>query len=79
MIPTAKVIDKMNPKYMITFGFLQRAVFNFMYFYMKNPKSKFFYIFSPFYHYGLFFLTVNIYSYLQKKYPKKVRGILMNV
>jgi len=56
MIPTAKIIDNVSPKIMLIFGFLQRAVFNYSYFYMNDPTNIMFYIVAPFYHYGIFFL-----------------------
>ena len=79
LIPTAKIIDKISPKFLLPFAYLQRAGVSFIYFWARGPKSIEFYVIAPLLHLSFFISFISLGAYLQKKFPKAVRGILTTI
>mmetsp|Transcript_11155 Transcript_11155/g.18731 ORF Transcript_11155/g.18731 Transcript_11155/m.18731 type:complete len:117 (-) Transcript_11155:221-571(-) len=53
-----------------------RAVLFFMVYKMKDPTSPLFFIVTPLIHIGFFLVLIVLMAYIQKLYPKEIRGTL---
>lgn len=73
------LIDKISVKIMLPITFLIRAGVYYMCYTIKDPwnhKVRFF-MTVPFIHVSLYMVNMTILSYLQKMYPKNIRGLCM--
>ena len=75
-----KLADTLSIKIMMPATLLVRAIFFFITCRMKDPFNDWsFYLVVPMIHVSYYACTIVLIGYIQKMYPKEIRGMLMMV
>lgn len=70
------VVDKVSIKITLPLALLIRAAVFYLSYSIENPRSVMFAIVVPMTHVAYFMVMIILNSYMQKMYPKEIRGML---
>lgn len=70
------VVDKVSIKITLPIALLIRALVFYLSYSIDNPRSLEFSIVVPMTHVAYFMVMIILNSYMQKMYPKEIRGVL---
>lgn len=77
--PFGKLSDKVSVKYILPFSLLTRALICFMTYRIRDPNNWSFFICVPLLHVTFYATTISLSSYMQKLYPRQIRGMCNSI
>mmetsp|Transcript_5999 Transcript_5999/g.9722 ORF Transcript_5999/g.9722 Transcript_5999/m.9722 type:complete len:98 (+) Transcript_5999:571-864(+) len=79
LIFIGKLIDVVSIKILLPLGCMFGAALFMGMYVMKDPTQPIYYVVAPLIHMGYFFVLIILMAYIQKMYPKEVRGMLTSI